>query len=142
MKSRYTIHAGFGDGWEKGAKKGIFECRRHGPSEFILEGRGYYRCKKCRAAAVAKHRRTVKRKLVEEAGGACVVCGYNRWIGALQFHHLDPTAKEFHIGQRGYSRSLARSRAEASKCALLCANCHAEVEAGFATLPVDLSGPG
>jgi transposase-like protein len=125
----------------EGAKKGIFECRRHGPSEFILEGRGYYRCKKCRAAAVAKHRRTVKRKLVEEAGGACVVCGYNRWIGALQFHHLDPTAKEFHIGQRGYSRSLARSRAEASKCALLCANCHAEVEAGFATLPVDLSGP-
>lgn len=63
-----------------------------------------------------------------------------RWIGALQFHHLDPAAKEFHIGQRGHSRSIARSRAEVEKCALFCANCHAEVEGGFATLPVDLSG--
>ena len=120
-----------------GSRFATFECRRHGITEFILEGRGYYRCKRCRAAAVAKRRRTVKRQLVEEAGGACVLCGYRRWIGALQFHHLDPSRKEFHIGQRGYSRSLARSRAEAQKCVLLCANCHAEVEGGFATLPLD-----
>jgi hypothetical protein len=119
------------------AKTATFDCRRHGVADFILEGRGYYRCKQCRAAAVAKRRRTVKLKLVEEAGGACALCGYERWIGALHFHHLDPGCKEFHIGQRGYSRSLARSRAEARKCVLLCANCHAEVEGRFATLPVD-----
>jgi DNA-binding transcriptional ArsR family regulator len=123
-----------------GARTATFECHRHGRGEFILEGRGYYRCKRCRAAAVAKRRRTVKLKLVEEAGGRCAICGYDRWIGALQFHHLDPKTKEFHIGQRGYSRSLARSRAETKKCALLCANCHAEVEGGFATLPVDSRG--
>lgn len=115
-----------------------FRCTRHGVTEFVLEGRGYYRCKRCRAAAVAKRRRTVKRRLVEDAGGACVICGYSRWVGALQFHHVDPASKEFHIAMRGYSRSLARSRAEARKCVLLCANCHSEVEGGFATLPVDL----
>jgi transposase len=120
-----------------GARFATFECRRHGVTEFVLEGRGYYRCKRCRAAAVAKRRRTVKQQLVEEAGGACTLCGYRHWIGALQFHHVDPSRKEFHIGHRGYSRSLARSRAEAQKCILLCANCHAEVEGGFATLPVD-----
>lgn len=120
-----------------GSRFATFECSRHGVTEFVLEGRGYYRCKRCRAAAVAKRRRTVKRKLVEDAGGACMLCGYDRWIGALQFHHLDPEQKRFHIAQRGYSRSLARSRAEASKCVLLCANCHAEVEGGFATLPMD-----
>lgn len=120
-----------------GSRFASFECSRHGMTEFILEGRGYYRCKRCRAAAVAKRRRTVKRQLVADAGGACVLCGYGRWIGALQFHHVDPGRKEFHIAQRGYSRSLARSRAEARKCVLLCANCHAEVEGGFATLPVD-----
>jgi DNA-binding transcriptional ArsR family regulator len=123
-----------------GAKTATFECQRHGFTEFTLEGRGYYRCKRCRAAAVVKRRRTVKRRLIEEAGGACTLCGYDRWIGALQFHHLDPQSKEFHIGQRGYSRSLARSRAEIRKCALLCANCHAEVEGGFATLPMDSGG--
>jgi transposase len=120
-----------------GPRIATFECPRHGVTEFVLEGRGYYRCKRCRSAGVAKRRRAVKRKLVEEAGGACVICGYRRWVGALQFHHVDPGAKEFHIAQRGYSRSLARSRAEVGKCVLLCANCHAEVEGGFATLPVD-----
>lgn len=121
-----------------GARLATFECARHGVTEFVLEGRGYYRCKQCRAAGVVKRRRVVKRRLVEEAGGACVLCGYGRWAGALQFHHVDPTRKEFHIAQRGYSRSLARSRAEAEKCVLLCANCHSEVEGGFATLPGDL----
>lgn len=114
-----------------------FKCRRHGVTEFILEGRGYFRCKQCRAAAVARRRKVVKEKLVEEAGGACALCGYARCLNALQFHHVDPSSKEFHLAHRGHSRSIARSRAEMRKCVLLCANCHAEVEGGFATLPVD-----
>ena len=35
---------------------------------------------------------------------------------------------------RGVTRSLAAARAEAAKCVLLCANCHAEVEAGVKRL--------
>jgi len=120
-----------------GAKFSTFECRRHGLTEFVREGRGYYRCKRCRAAAVAKRRRKVKQKLAEEAGGACILCGYSRWLGALQFHHVEPGSKEFHLAQRGHSRATAKSRAEMRKCVLLCANCHAEVEGGFATLPGD-----
>lgn len=119
------------------AKTAVFDCRRHGATEFRLEGRGHYRCKRCRSEAVIKRRRKIKRMLVEEAGGSCVLCGYSRWVGALQFHHLDPKSKKFNVAARGHSRSLARSRAEIRKCALLCANCHAEVEGGFATLPVD-----
>lgn len=114
------------------------ECKRHGPVEFALEGSGYYRCKRCRSEAVSKRRRRVKRKLVGEAGGVCALCGYSRWVGALQFHHLDPKAKRFSPGHQGHSRSIARSRAEIRKCVLLCANCHAEVEGGFATLPENL----
>lgn len=120
-----------------GSKIATFECGRHGVTEFIREGRGYYRCKRCRSEAVAKRRRTIKCQLVEEAGGSCALCGYSRWFGALQFHHLQPGRKEFHLAYRGYSRSIARSRAEMRKCILLCANCHAEVEGGFASLPVD-----
>jgi hypothetical protein len=33
---------------------------------------------------------------------------------------------------------MKRSREEAAKCVLLCANCHAEVENGVADLPVSL----
>lgn len=122
------------------SKTAVFECRHHGLTQFTLEGRGHYRCKRCRSAAVVKRRRTVKRILVEESGGACVLCGYCRWTGALHFHHLDPKLKGFPIGQCGHSRSLARCRAEIRKCVLLCANCHAEVEGGFARLPVDSRG--
>jgi transposase len=31
-------------------------CPRHGQTEFILEGRGYYRCKRCRAECVVVRR--------------------------------------------------------------------------------------
>lgn len=120
-----------------GARFAIFDCKRHGRTQFVLEGRGYYRCKRCRSEAVARRRRTIKRQLVEEAGGACMLCGYARWHGALQFHHVEAAGKEFHLAQGGYSRSIARSRAEMEKCVLLCATCHAEVEGGFATLPMD-----
>lgn len=120
-----------------GAKRVSMSCRRHGNTKFVLEGRGSYRCMKCRAEASARRRRKVKQILVEEAGGKCVICGYARCQRALQFHHLDPMAKQFHLGHRGHCRSLARSRAEARKCALLCANCHAEVEAGLIEMPLN-----
>jgi hypothetical protein len=52
---------------------------------------------------------------------------------------VEPILKAFNISERGMTRALARAREEARKCVLLCANCHAEVEAGVATLPEKLS---
>ena len=109
-------------------------CLKHGRTEFVLENRGYYRCTKCRAERVAERRRRVKAILVEEAGGRCCACGYSRYVGALQFHHLNPAAKAFALSRAGVTRSIARAREEAEKCVLLCANCHAEIEGGVATL--------
>ena len=110
-------------------------CATHGETEFVLEGRGYYRCKRCRQQRVIDWRRRARLKLVAEAGGACVVCGYDRYIGALHFHHVDPSEKEFAVSGRGFTRSIQKMREEAAKCVLLCSNCHAEVEAGLANLP-------
>jgi hypothetical protein len=42
----------------------------------------------------------VKEILVAEAGGSCLICGYDRYAGALQFHHLDPATKSFGLGLR------------------------------------------
>ena len=53
-------------------------CVRHGRAPHVLEGRGSYRCTRCRAAWVAARRRRVKAILVREAGGHCVLCGYDR----------------------------------------------------------------
>lgn len=73
------------------------DCPRHGRTKFVLEGRGSFRCMKCRKADVVAWRRRAKERLVEEAGGRCRLCGYNRYQGALQFHHLDPSVIVFTI---------------------------------------------
>jgi hypothetical protein len=80
-----------------------------------------------------RRRRTVKQILVEEAGGRCKLCGYDRCLAALEFHHADPSSKEFGVSRRG-ARSIDRLRAEVHKCVLLCSNCHAEVESGFSPI--------
>jgi hypothetical protein len=72
---------------------------------------------------------------VAEAGGCCIACGYSACPAALQFHHVDPSQKSFIVSREGATRGMAEARAEAQKCVLLCANCHAEVEVGFRELP-------
>lgn len=72
----------------------------------------------------------MKSTLVAEAGGCCRLCGYDRCVSALEFHHIDPLQKRLGISAGGLTQSLAALRQEAAKCVLLCSNCHAEVESG------------
>ncbi len=109
-------------------------CRRHGRTDFVVRPDGTSACLRCRAEAVSDWRRRMKQRLVAEAGGRCALCGYDRCVAALHFRHRDPAQKRFAVGQ-GIARSLEVLREEAAKCDLLCSNCHAEVEAGIATLP-------
>ena len=109
-------------------------CPIHGLAAFVIEGRSYYRCRRCRQESVAEHRRRLKQTLVREAGGCCRICGYDRCLGALQGHHLIAADKRAGISARGLTISLEALRAEAAKCVLLCSNCHAEVENGLATV--------
>ncbi len=111
-------------------------CSVHGASQLVPRPEGGFRCLKCRNAAVTQRRRQMKTRLVQEAGGRCVACGYSRSVAALHFHHLDPATKSFTIAGAGVTRSLARARAEVAKCILLCANCHAEVEVGARQVPL------
>ena len=115
---------------DAGLREVLNSCPVHGETGFVLEGRGYYRCRKCRAEAVSRRRRKMKATLVEEAGGACRLCGYDGSMGALEFHHLDPAEKRFELNAKGVALALDTLRAEARKCVLLCSNCHAEVEDG------------
>ncbi|MBP7057990.1 hypothetical protein KBB06_01465 [Candidatus Gracilibacteria bacterium] len=84
-------------------------------------------------AAVAKRRKNIRQQAISYKGGKCHLCGYNRCIEALEFHHFD-TNKEFGISQKGYTRSWETVKKELDKCILLCANCHREVESGVTQL--------
>lgn len=123
------------------APEEIRSCKKHGETQFAFEGPHGWRCKKCRRDHVISWRRRVKEKLVKEAGGRCLICGYNRHLGSLQFHHLDPTQKSFGLAQGGCTRSYEKCLEESKKCALLCGNCHREVEDGVTVIPV-VKAPG
>ena len=126
----------FEEAERRGIKRVYARCPRHGHTAFFQRPDGAFRCARCNTAAVAKRRRRVKQILVDEAGGACALCGFVASQGALAFHHLDPATKVFGVSRHGVTRSLDRAREEAKKCVLLCANCHAQVEAGLLEVPV------
>ena len=86
------------------------------------------------AHAVTRRHQRVKRLLIDENGGCCAVCGYDRTPFNLHFHHVDPRTKKYSVNMaRG--KSLAAYRTEAAKCVLVCANCHGEIEAGLIPSP-------
>jgi 5-methylcytosine-specific restriction endonuclease McrA len=81
--------------------------------------------------AVTIRRKKIREMAIAYKGGQCAACGYKRCFEALEFHHLDPTQKDFTISDRGYSQSWEKIKAELDKCVMLCANCHREAHAGL-----------
>ena len=51
--------------------------------------------------------RGLKRKLnlIDLKGGCCELCGYNKNIASLEFHHLDPSKKDHQLDMRKLSNS-------------------------------------
>ena len=76
-----------------------------------------------------ERRQKTKLIAVNYKGGKCVECGYNKYVGALDFHHLNPNFKEIKItnlirngiNKKGNWKNL---KLELDKCVILCANCH------------------
>jgi len=66
-------------------------------------------------------------------GGECIVCGYNRCMRALHFHHINSFEKEFNISEKSSWYDIER---ELKKCILLCSNCHAEYHSGLIDVEV------
>jgi hypothetical protein len=115
---------------------GVRWCRVHGMTEFALYGRQSprWRCKRCNVAANLKRRRAMQATLIDLGGGRCTICGYRESESVLHFHHVDPQTKLFDL-KRGSARARAVVLAELSKCVLVCANCHGEIEAGLIPCP-------
>lgn len=82
----------------------------------------FHECKECLKKRQKNRVEAHKKKAVDLLGGKCSKCGYNECLAALDFHHEDPTIKEFnlHCGRRSWEDI----EQELKKCILLCANCH------------------
>jgi len=71
-----------------------------------------------------RRRKEYKQRAVNLLGGKCSVCGYDKCLAALQFHHVEKKEKTLKDIMCG---SWAKIEAEIKKCILVCANCHFEL---------------
>jgi len=77
-----------------------------------------------------QRRQKLKADLVKYKGGKCEHCSVSyTYDGVYEFHHPDPTKKDFEIGlaldrKIPYLRTRENLLKEIDKCLMLCANCH------------------
>lgn len=96
---------------------------------------GNQRGRYCASCVAIRHKQSKKRKLLEYKGGKCEICGYDKCVSNLVFHHRAPSEKTFTITAALSSTNIASLQQEVDKCALLCCRCHGEVHEGLVTLP-------
>ena len=84
------------------------------------------RCRECFNAYCIIRWKKRKQKAIDYKGGKCESCGYDKYFGALEFHHTDPSQKDADWGKMRLW-SWSKVTEELDKCQCLCANCHREV---------------
>lgn len=97
-------------------------------ADFYLneKGRPGSWCRNCLNAQCVERQRRHKQLAVDYKGGRCIGCGFDTYIGALDFHHLDPTKKDYDI-----SKVIRRSLTDAVKKGA------GQVRTGLRQLPPD-----
>jgi len=81
-------------------------------------------CASCHNEYTIQKGREKRLKAISLLGGKCVHCGFDKYSGALDFHHVDASTKDVAFGSwRNWS--WGRIVKELEKCILLCKNCHA-----------------
>lgn len=84
-------------------------------------------CKICTGEQTIERQRNFKIHCVKYKGEKCSICNYNKCINALEFHHLDPSQKDFSISNVKLYSFSETVKKELDKCILVCANCHREI---------------
>lgn len=105
------------------------KCKNNGTKEdFYSKGPNRISsvCKKCANKYFGLRWVKIKAKAVEYKGGKCETCGYCKYYGALQFHHISMVDKDVDWNKLR-KRSWDKIIKELDKCMLLCANCHSEI---------------
>jgi len=65
----------------------------------------------------------------------CCLCG-EKTICTLDFHHTDPSKKEYEISQLiKWNFKIDRLIGELDRCVVVCSNCHRKIHAGIVDVP-------
>ena len=90
-------------------------------------------CKTCAGKLANERRKNIKIQALEYKGWICTKCGLidKTYPQIYDFHHLDPSQKEFSICKNVLSFDKIKN--ELDKCVVLCANCHRKEHSGTRT---------
>ncbi len=88
-------------------------------------------CKICMTKQVINRQRAYKKFYIKQKGGCCQVCSFDKYDGALEFHHIDPSKKDASMSSMTRKPDSPEVQAELKKCILLCSNCHKMIHAGL-----------
>ena len=92
-------------------------------------------CKICASGKTVARYKTYKLSYLALKGGCCQACGFNKYEGALEFHHVDPSSKDDSIAKMMRHPSSPKILEELKKCVLVCSNCHRMIHAGIIECP-------
>lgn len=73
--------------------------------------------------------RDLKNCAINYKGKKCQLCGYDKCVRALHFHHIDSSLKKFNISSQ--NSNWTKIQIELDKCILVCSNCHSEIHSNL-----------
>ena len=114
-----------------GTHKHCIKCDTTKELNFFYDKRGKVGssayCKECMKRQSHERHAEFKKLAIEYKGGKCVNCNYSKCVSALEFHHLNPTEKDFNLGSIKAYVFNDKIKRELDKCILVCSNCHREI---------------
>lgn len=133
--------------WTNSNTDGVIIChlckKEKSPEDFYARNKNGKlirgECKECAQKDRKKRMIKFKQACVDHKGGSCQICGYCRCLRSMDFHHIDPSKKDFAISDMRFGYNVTEVvKKELDKCVLVCRNCHGEVHEGLVDCPVDV----
>lgn len=98
----------------------VCDCGKHYTPNTKKYNDSRVKCASCIKRTIAAD---VKARAIKYLGGACVDCGYSKYLVALDFDHVNQSSKEFKISGN-YIFRWTELQKELDKCVIRCAICH------------------
>ena len=122
-----------------GSERKCPKCKKILPSTQFYKRRGIENsstyCKICTSKQTLERIHNLKKEMIKYKGNSCVICGYQKCMGALEFHHTNPKEKDFNLSRIKRYSFNENIKKELDKCVLVCANCHREIHSKLVVPP-------
>lgn len=89
-------------------------------------------CKECEKKRNAKKHEDRKELINTLKSCGCCCCDETD-VNCLDFHHVEPSQKDFNMSS-ATNKTVRKILEEASKCIVVCSNCHRKIHAGVLDL--------